>query len=216
MILDRIRGVCAVYDEPSVLYDLDERPLHRKIFAAEALRLAGSNPWLDVAHMSAATIASRADGTLRVWATNFGVLFEADFAADPRGCGVRDMMRGRADWQCSIGFTMKASSWGHDGETPVETITWAELEHISITDNPAFAGTACWLQSTPFGALPRQHRASARQWQFAQINRDRAKLRQLAEFPTGPTASARARGHFIIPEAVMRTAALLAKCGRCA
>jgi hypothetical protein len=132
VILDRIRGVCAVYGQHSVPYDSDgDCPRYRKLFAADAIRLAGSNPVLNFDHDSSIVLAARMDGALRCWQADCGICFEADIAADRRGAGVRDMMRGRADWRCSIGWAAGyAATWNHDGETPIETVTRASLARV--------------------------------------------------------------------------------------
>jgi phage head maturation protease len=177
--LDRIHGVAAVYDQPSVIYDEGLPTANRKMFAKRAFRVAGGSWWLDHAHDRNHLLASRHDGSLRCWHTDMGLFFEADIEATPQGAGTRRMLLD-GFWQCSVGFVPTATTWNYDEGLPVEITTSCDLEHICVTYSGAFPQTAAWLASMPLDRLPPHHRNVARQWDLSVQDRDRQTARARA------------------------------------
>jgi phage head maturation protease len=165
--LDAIRGYAIVFGARSQPID-DEaangRPYIETIEHAAAVYWLRSHCHLNLAHQPRNAIGNTANETMRVWRDKTGVAFEVDLPRTNEGVGWRQMMASRHDWGASGSFKWFGRTVDGDGEERIERVTRCRLEHISITETPAYPATAAWLASMPGERMSPHIRASALRW----------------------------------------------------
>lgn len=164
--LDRLRGYAIVWNALSVPIAEDGREIVETVEygAASWLRSCVSN----YGHAEHLNFASIEEGTLSLWNDAKGVAFQADIPATVRGAGIRNAMRDRSQvWGISPHLTFFGRSVAREGDTLIARVTRCRIEHISLTNSPAYPATCAWLESQPEQSMPSILAATAFGWGIA-------------------------------------------------
>lgn len=97
-----------------------------------------------------AVLSRTADRSLRVFNSRDGLFFSASFDwSHPSAIWMARTLRSE-NWGVSVQFAYgwEAVEWEENGERHRD-IRKAEIEHVSIVHNPAYASTAVWLADLP-------------------------------------------------------------------
>jgi Caudovirus prohead serine protease len=144
-------------------------------------------------------IATTWDRSLRLWQDGYGLACEIDVPATPSGAGLLSTVA--AINNMSIGLIIKKSTifFDDDGQE-CHDVSVAEIDHVTICDSGAFAGTCCWRSDHPINRMHPDIAAASRRWQLGVIARDRKQTedrKMLAQyFAKADAAQRRSTGRY--------------------
>ena len=167
--LDHIRGYVVVFGARSVPIDCPETGDQ---FVEIIDR--GYISWLascsaNYGHAQHTDFADIRGGGLELWTDRHGVAFQATIPRTVEGVGFRNLFAS-GQWRVSpmLSFYGRTASVEED-RTRVVRVTGARIEHVSITESPAYRATACWLASMPAASLPPHACAASRTWNLGRL-----------------------------------------------
>jgi phage head maturation protease len=189
----RVQGYCTVWNQVHFCPHPHPHPLRLLPGAADYVGLPVYATFGHAPHME---FADQRDGSLAIWADDYGVAFEA--ALTTWGCV--SLARGvRAGHFREVSCCWNHGRWSvfaDEAEGNVETVRKAKLIEVSIVPVAACPGTGCWLDDELDDDLPEHLRTLRAMWH---AGRARPKPRFAAR---AARVQARARAAHQVPASV--------------
>lgn len=182
-----IRGLALPYNTATMVRGVCETV---SPWAIRADRRPATLLWGD--HIGA-DLCGTADGSLRVFSSRDGLFFSASFDwSHPSAIWIARTLRSES-WGVSVQFAhgWEAVEWEENGERQRD-IRKAEIEHVSIVRDPAYASTAAWPADLPIDETPPDLARVMSRWEIGDriFNQDRRR----GVVGHVPAAGDRARG----------------------